>query len=627
VALLKSCQGTFSVIYFENMLTFIQQEIVTAPLGAALVTAGAGSGKTRVLTQRINHLLDNGIPDYAIVALTFTNKAASEMKERVERIRGVRLSSFLGTFHSFCVRLLRQHIECLGDWTKDFSIYAEDEKIKVLKEIAGKDGAKQVAWHLSNWKNEGGLLSGYNCDDEEMVAFMRAYQSKLGKCNALDFDDLLLKTLEIFEKCPDVLDKLQARYKYILVDEFQDTNRVQYKIARELAKGHGNIMVVGDEDQCIYTWRGASIENLKDFKKDFSPNIYKLEQNFRSCKNIVDLANTLIQNNTNRIQKTLFSNLDEGQIEFKQFYDERSEAEQTILKILEGKRDGYRLGDFAILVRINSLSRVFEDQLMRFNIPYIIWGGFKFYDRMEIKQALSYLKFMTNQNDLIAFQDALSFPKRGIGDASLDKILRGEELTGKAKEGYANFLDTITQLKEIKSLAELAQKFLQITGLVKAWGTGKEEDDRRVDNLYELVGAIEQFAQENPEAELSEYLQTVTINVGEAIDQGDRVVISTIHSAKGLEFKNVFVVGLEDGIFPLERAKHSFNEMEEERRLLYVAITRAMDNIVLSHSTSRFFRGERNYQIPSRFIGEIAPTQLPQAQPSQSAGWNFSKWW
>ncbi|MCL2587251.1 MAG: ATP-dependent helicase [Firmicutes bacterium] len=613
------------------MLTKVQQEIVEAPLGASLVTAGAGSGKTRVLTNRISFLLDNGIPDWAIVALTFTNKAAKEMKERVERMRGEHLGAFLGTFHSFCVRFLRKNIECLEGYTKDFSIYDSDDTMKVIKEIVGKDEAKQVEYHLSTWKNEGGSLSEYECDNEEIVAAMRAYESRLKKSNALDFDDLLLKTLEVFEKCPDVLTRLQNKFKYILVDEFQDTNYVQYKIVRAIAQGCRNIMIVGDEDQCIYTWRGASIDNLKKFKADFDPKIYKLEQNFRSAKNIVELANSLIQNNTDRIQKRLFSELEEGQIEFKQHYDERAEAEYATLKIMEGRRDGYRLNDFCILVRINSLSRIFEEQFLRFNIPYVIWGGFKFYERLEVRQALAYLKHIVNPNDSVAFAEALSFPKRGIGEASLEKILKAEELTGKAQIGYQNFLEITAKLKSIDSLESLAGEFLKITGLVNAWKTGKEEDDRRIDNLYELMNAIVQFALDNPDATLSEYLQTVSINVGETGDQGDRVVISTIHGAKGLEFKNVFVVGLEDGIFPLERAKHSFSEMEEERRLLYVAITRAMDNLTLSCASSRFHRGERNYSNASRFIAELelesATPVNGQSKKPQSQGWGFTKWW
>jgi len=623
-------------------LTKIQQDIVTAPMGAVLVTAGAGSGKTRVLTHRIVHLMESCIRDWEIVALTFTNKAANEMRERIEKMRGQSVTTFLGTFHSFCARLLRKNIEHLG-YTSNFSIYDSNDTIKVLKDVVtaggfcglGKDAHKTAQYHTSKMKNEGMTLDEYRqeiahigeCD--EIIGIIKMYEARLRENNALDFDDLLTKTLELFDKAPDVLEALQNRFKYILVDEFQDTNRIQYEIVKRLAIKHKNLMCVGDEDQCIYTWRGANIENLKSFCRDFDPLIFKLEENFRSAKNIVESANLLISHNTNRLDKVLHSGLENGDITIKTYYDERQEAQRTIEDVINKcKYEDKNFSDFAILMRVNSLSRIFEEQLLRYNIPYVVWGGFKFYDRAEIKQALTYLRVIMNPCDEVALFDAISLPRRSVGEGSFQKIMtyarenkikaydtlskyvKGEteiKLTAKAKDGVENFVKVIDSLKEIhesNGLEGLATEFLVITRLMSAYKTGREDDERRIDNLYELVNAILGFAGHNPNATLEQYVQSVTLDTGEASAQEDRVVLSTVHSAKGLEFSNVFVVGLEEDIFPLERAKYNFSEMEEERRLLYVAITRARKCLTLSHATSRFYRGTRHYLQPSKFIEE-----------------------
>ena len=649
------------------MHTSVQNQIITAPFGATLVTAGAGSGKTKVLTDRIIHLLDNGISDKAIVALTFTNKAAKEMKARVEKSRGQSIQTFLGTFHSFCARILRKNIHHLAGYTSDFSIYDTDSSFKVIKEILAetklewldpKTGTKIVEFHLGNMKNKGLCLDSYrkliehrdDCDD--ILSVIGLYQKKLKSCNALDFDDLLLKTLELFEKSPDTLQTLQHQFDYILVDEFQDTNATQYEIVRRLAFGKKNIMVVGDEDQCIYTWRGASIENLNRFINDFAPRVFKLEQNFRSGKPIVDLANKLIGNNTNRLCKVLFSEIESGNVVFKQYYDDKDEARRIVETILARQTRNESLNDFAILMRINALSRSFEEQLNLYNVPYVVWGGFKFYERSEVKIALSYLKVLVNSLDNVATEDALGFPKRGVGEASIEKIAKHATETGqtmlqamtcpklglpaKAISGIGEFRSVIDKLTEIHNehgLEGIAAEFLDITKLARAYKTGKEEDERRIDNLYELMGAVKQFAKDNPEANLSQYLQSVSLNVGEGEESNDRVVISTIHSAKGLEFKHVFVVGVEDGIFPLERCKSSLSEMEEERRLLYVAITRAKQTLQLSYATSRYHRGNRTQQVPSKFLGEcgwenfsyenVSIRKVDQFKPSKAVSSDF----
>lgn len=627
------------------MLTPIQEEIVKSPLGAAIVTAGAGSGKTRVLTNRIAHLIDTGIPDWAIVALTFTNKAANEMRERIERMRGGRIETFLGTFHSFCLRLLKKNIHHLEGFTENFSIYDEDDSIKVIKEILkssqleylDKDSYKQVRGHISKMKNQGLSIAKYKGHVEhmmmsgELIDIMERYEARLIESNALDFDDLLCKTLELFEKAPDVLATLQRRFQYILVDEFQDTNKIQYQIVKKLAAGHGNIMAVGDEDQCIYTWRGASAENLGNFIDDFNPQIFKLEQNFRSGKKIVSLANQLIQHNETRLDKVLFSELDAGEVRLERYYDEREEARNVIYEIMKRvQNEGCCYSDFAILLRVNALSRVFEEQLRTYQIPHTVYGGFKFYERKEVKQALCYLKLLVNPRDNNAFGEVVNFPKRAVGQTSIDRIReygvhRGqscleatpsiidrsadEALTPKARTGLAEFFRVHTKLAEVyesDGLVGLADEFLEITKLREAWLADKEGGDERVRNLYELVGAIRMFAAENPEANLAGYLQTVSLDVGDQEVHSRRVIISTIHSAKGLEFNNVFLVGLEEDIFPLRRrdSEMAGKELEEERRLMYVAITRARERLDLSYAQTRFQYGERKLQRPSMFLEE-----------------------
>ena len=566
-------------------LTDIQKSIVTAPLGACIVTAGAGSGKTRVLTHRIAHLIENGIPDYAILALTFTNKAAGEMKRRIEDMTGGVCNVYLGTFHAWCARFLRMNI---GEpWTNAFTIYDTKDSAKV-------------------WK----LVGEENVD---------AYKQHLKNCNALDFDDLLEHTLEILKSNREIREKVQEVIKYVLVDEFQDTNNTQYQIVKILATKHKNIMVVGDEDQCIYSWRGACAENLNSFLSDF-PNakIYKLEQNFRSSSNIVALANKLVSNNTARLDKVLFSNLADGKIMVTKYFDERHEARTIAMQIASAYHNtGKNYSDFAILMRLNATSRNFEEQFRAFGIPHVIWGGFKFYERAEIKSALNYLRILVNPRDETALCDVLNWPKRGIGEGTIQKlrdhggdllssVLSPPKLAAKAAGGIKDFVNVYENLRgmhENFTLHDLALSLISTIGLDQMLKTGKEEDLARLENLYQLEQAIKNFATENPTAKLSDYLQTVSlVQDTDGATTNDAVIISTVHSAKGLEFENVFIIGLEDSIFPLHRARFNDKEMEEERRLLYVAITRARKNLYLSHCESRYFQGTRSYTRPSPFL-------------------------
>lgn len=615
------------------VLTDAQKQIVEAPMGAALVTAGAGSGKTRVLTQRIAYLANLGFTPESILALTFTNKAAREMKGRVDKLLGFSFDVFAGTFHSFCARFLFKNIARLEGYTKDFSIYDTSDTQKAIKEIfksnvfleLNKDDVKRIEWMLSHIKNENGKAVDF-CDGE-MLKAVDAYNTLLRKNNALDFDDLLVKTLEILEKYPDVLEAMQKRFKYILLDEFQDTNTVQYEIVKLLAGVHKNIMVVGDEDQCIYTWRGASSENFKKFSSDFDVRVYKLEENFRSCQNIVTLASGLVGKNSSHIKKQLFSKLPEGKIEFKSFFSAREEARAVVNSIIDGKA---KYSDFTIMIRINALSRLFEEQLRDYGIPYVIWGGFKFYERAEIKILLNYLQVLLNPNDEVALFEVLNFPRRGIGDTSIEKIKEvsrniavpcfdiiseiekyADHFTKKVVGGIKAFRDVYNRLDAIYNefgLLSLAEHMIGEIGLDREFGASKNEQDRdRLENVYQLVIDIKEKIKQTPDLTLSMYLKTASLATDtDAPEHDDRVVITTVHSAKGLEFKNVFIVGLEEGLFPISRSFNRAEDLEEERRLLYVAITRSMQFLHLSFSTRRMMWGKEEIICkPSRFLKEM----------------------
>jgi len=607
----------------EIKLTKEQKEIVEAELGPMLVTAGAGSGKTRVLTERVKFLADSV---GGILVITFTNKAAKELKER---LGGVQVEA--STFHSFCARFLRKYISRLDGYTTDFSIYDMDDRRKLLKAILGddaKEDLKNAEWHISNAKN------GCREPDEYHDVYIE-YQKRLRDNNALDFDDLLLRTLDVLGM-DEILQKTRDKYKYVLVDEFQDTNIPQYRIVKLIAGEHRNVMVVGDEDQCIYTWRGASAENTNLFVKEFEPRIFKLEENFRSGKEIVDTASKLVNNNENRIKKVLFSNQEKSFVNCDQKYNEREEAQVVAEHIYREVRNGAKYSDFAVLMRINALSRHFEEQFLAYNIPHVIWGGFKFYERAEIKSTINYFRVLVNPRDAVAFFDVINFPRRGVGDASIEKIkeqgIESAEIPKKARVGVNEFLGVIDRLREMRGLDELADSFISIIGLDKVYDKRKEEDLSRLENIYQLSKAMKDFRRDNPSATISDWLQSVSLmtDQDEKDAKGENVnavVISTVHSAKGLEFKTVFVVGLEDGLFPLARAKNSGAEMEEERRLLYVAITRARRNLFLSYCGSRFLHGKVQYCVPSGFLGECGfGSKSASLGPSTSVGMTSEKY-
>lgn len=608
--------------------------------GAVLVTAGAGSGKTRLLTHRIAYLIfEKHVPAYNILAITFTNKAANEMKQRVEKMVGEGNNVFISTFHSLCVRILRRDIEKLG-YTKNFSIYSDTEKKHVLKDIykqfdiENDSVQKSIEYHISNAKNQNASSLKYVNDnpfmssETDFIKVFDAYEATLKKNNALDFDDLLTKTLLLFNKNPDVLEYYQDRFRYIHVDEFQDTNKVQYDIVSLLSRKWGNIMVVGDEDQCIYGWRGANIENIMNFKRDFPlAKVYKLEQNYRSTKAILKVANSVIKFNKQRLDKTLWTDNEQGaDVVLYNAPTDRQEAEYIIKIIANCVREkGYSYSDFAILLRFNAPSRLFESYLNNAAIPYKVLGGFKFFERAEIKAILAYLRAIANPFDNESFMRIINFPKRGIGDTTVSKML---EIAGDKPlidvilniASYSEFNGGTKQ--KIEDFARLYQKLVarrndRIDDFVKflideaklseCYDGQSEDDIVRKANVSEYIDSVGEFVSENPNATLDDYLQSITLvsDIDTVADDDNNVLISTVHAVKGLEFKVVFVVALEDGIFPMVKTGERPSDIEEERRLMYVAVTRARETLFLTYSTRRMLYNNEKYYPQSRFIEEM----------------------
>ncbi len=629
--------------------------------GAVLVTAGAGSGKTRLLTHRIAHIIEDlGVPAYNVLAITFTNKAANEMRERLDKMLGDDAADvWVFTFHALCVRILRKFIKNLGGYTSGFSIYGEQEKEHCIKRILKdmqleEDITKEVIAAISDAKNQGKNPDEYakiyswrdNIDVIAKAYF--EYEKELKKSNALDYDDLLNKALYLLKTNDEAREYYQSKFRYIHVDEFQDTNKVQYDIIKILAAKHGNIFVVGDEDQSIYGWRGANFTNIFDFQTDFSGvSTYKLEQNYRSTKKILALANKIIANNTERLDKRLWTeNADGAEVKYYAARSDGDEADfvvQTIYNLQ--KTYGYKLSDFAILMRINALSRTFEERFMLYGVPHKIYGGFKFYERKEVKDILAYLKIIGNHNDNEAIARIINFPKRGIGDGTVRQLInyanvnattlydviftldKNEDLPSSVVKKvlpFTNVLQCIDNAyKSGGTLFDLTCYIIKVAGFKEFYAENTEDNETRKNNIRELAHGIEQFEQANPSAGLDEYLQQISLysDLDEMEEAGDCVSIATIHSAKGLEFKVVFVVGLEEGIFPDSRRAESKGEMEEERRLMYVAVTRAKERLYLTRAKSRFRFGERKDAMPSEFLRESG---FEDEKPKESAYSHYS---
>ena len=616
-----------------NSLNSEQRAALLETEGAVLVTAGAGSGKTRLLTHRVAFLLERGVSPYNILAITFTNKATKEMADRVSAMCEEGANIWISTFHSMCARILRNDIEWLG-YSRSFTIYDESDSEKVVKEILNERAMAEDRWkknilfHISNWKNTVMSLAEYEEamlaveDIKKIVGVMDEYEKRLKKNNALDFDDLLMKTYKLFLSNEQVRLKYANRFRYILVDEFQDTNTVQYELVKMLASVHGNVFVVGDEDQCIYSWRGANFKNIFNFKKDF-PNVkvFKLERNYRSTGKILDRANKLIAHNSSRLEKKLWTDKEGGdEPVIYNAIDERDEALFVASSIERMLKKGANPSDFAILMRLNAISRNLEEALLTYNIPHKIYGGFKFYERAEIKNIVAYLRLFVNPDDDIAFTKIINFPRRGIGDGAIAKLKAfagGQSLLRAVLSGAAEvepalqrklqtFIDTYNFLSSLDlPLGEFVGEVISKFALREAYDKKTEEGFDKIMNLSSFEAGVNEFARLNPEAGLSEFLESITLSSdSDDIGEGGSVTIASVHAVKGLEFKNVFIVGLEEGIFPISRA-NSADDIEEERRLMYVAVTRAEEKVFMSHCSKRFLYGKTNYQMASRFIREL----------------------
>ncbi len=622
-----------------------QQEAVKQIEGPVLIVAGAGSGKTRVLTHKIAYLIECGVPPKNILALTFTNKAAQVMKERISKLINFEASKqvWAGTFHSLFARILRFEANLLG-YSSNFSIYDTDDSANIIKRILNsynlntKFTPENVHRIISLAKNR--VISpeefsrNATTPAEKIIANLYyEYQSYLQKNNAMDFDDLLVNTYEMFNSFPDVLDKYQERFTFILVDEYQDTNRVQYLVLKQLSSKYRNITVVGDDSQSIYRWRGADIRNILEFQKDFpDAKVIRLEQNYRSTKNIISAADSLIKHNRNRIDKTLWTDNEEGElISLFPVESEKKEASFVVDQIKKlCSEKGYRYQDIAVLYRINAQSLEFENALRRENIDYIVVGGISFYKRKEIKDVLAYLRLLVNPNDNEAFLRAVNEPPRGIGKITtnhllvysrnwdvpifevIEKVDDIPEIQTRAKVILKEFAKWIRETKEKlekkTDIADILIKFIEESGLIYMYEeVSTEESFDRVKNIETLLSDIYDFLNENPDLTLEDYLQQISLisDIDEKNLSEDKVKLMTVHSAKGLEFPVVFVVGLEQGLFPLIRSRNNIEDEEEERRLFYVALTRAKEKVILTYAKNRQRFGVDSYQVPSIFLSEI----------------------
>ena len=626
-----------------------QRAAVEQTQGPLLVLAGAGSGKTRVLTCRIAHLIDSGVPAWRILAITFTNKAAREMVERVDSLTGESgKDAWVSTFHSCCARILRRDIEKLG-YKREFVIYDEDDRMTVIKGVAKQLGLsdkeyppKAIKAAISDAKNR--MLTprewlkdaGDNFRNRKLCEAYEKYEAQLRSNNALDFDDLLIKTLELLSEHPPVLQYYQDKFDYVLVDEYQDTNIAQYQFVRLMAGGKRNLCVVGDDDQSIYGWRGADIRNILEFEKDFPDcRVIKLEQNYRSTANILDAANQVIAHNAGRKEKALWTQCDPGdKVGLYHAMDERDEAAFAALMSKKLINQGVRPGEIAVLYRTNAQSRVLEEAFVRAGVPNRIYGGQRFYDRKEVKDLIAYMRALVNPDDDVSVRRIINEPKRGIGDSTVEALAlyagendlslmaaaldsEGAGLSSRAQRlvgGFADLMVELTEAMYTMSITEFTSALIERTGYVRALEESKtEENQTRIENIRELEGAVSEFAKLNPEGTLTDFLENVALitDVDNLNQTSGAVTLMTLHSAKGLEFDAVFLVGMEEGVFPLSRALFDETALEEERRLAYVGITRAKKKLYLSHAHTRMLYNARSANQLSRFVSEI-PQRLIQ---------------
>lgn len=639
------------MVNFEQ-LNPMQQQAVLQKDGPVLILAGAGSGKTGALTVRIAHMLQEGIRPWNILAITFTNKAAKEMRERINQLVGEEANDiWVSTFHSTCVRILRSEIHHL-DFDNHFSIYDADDQEKLMREcfkklnfsLTDKTYSVRSAMariskqkeELVSWQEYAQKVDKNDLREVQTAKVYQIYQTMLKESNALDFDDLIYKTVLLFRQNADVLEKYQNRFRYIMVDEYQDTNTSQYILIKMLAQKYQNLCVVGDDDQSIYGWRGANIRNILDFENDF-PNtkVIKLEQNYRSTKTILEAANCVIHNNITRKDKKLWTENEKGNIlhvyKAENEYDEGRFVSERI-EMLKNEGKGYH--NFAVLYRTNAQSRMIEDQLVKKSIPYRLFGGVRFYERKEIKDIISYLKVLSNPSDTIALRRIINVPKRGIGDTSIEKVntfalernIRFYEALGHLDEipelktrakKFQDFYDFMQHLKEDAktfSIVELIDAIVKRSGYMQLLlNEGTEEALSRIENIDEFINKASEYEKTDPEGGLSGFLEDIALvaDIDNYSENEESVALMTLHTAKGLEFPYVFIVGMEEGIFPSYRSivYGGEKEIEEERRLCYVGITRAREELFLSFAKSRMQHGITQYNAPSRFLKEI-PQEL-----------------
>ena len=641
-------------MHFLDQLNTVQREAVTCTEGASLIVAGAGSGKTRVLTYRIAYLLQQGVPASRIMALTFTNKAAREMKERIQRLVDANDARYLmmGTFHHVCTKLLRPNADKLG-FTRDFTIYDTTDSKSVIKAICKERGLDEkiykpgaVQARISMLKNNGVSPAQYGANQQllredrevrmyELATVYEQYQVRLRAANAMDFDDLLINTLVLMRTFPEVRTQIQEQFQYILVDEYQDTNYIQFLLVKTLAEPQNNICVVGDDAQSIYSFRGADIRNILNFRQQYpDAKLFKLERNYRSTQTIVNAANSLIHKNIHQIEKTVYSEKEAGQpLHLQPYMDDRTEALGVATAIQKQKHKGY--DSFAVLYRTNAQSRVIENELRKLNIPYRIYGGTSFYQRKEIKDVLGYLRLAVNPRDNEALLRIYAFPGRGIGETTMKKVslnaiehhrsyldvMRRPEDTGldvnagtiKKLRTFAQYMDGLSEQSETMDAYAFTEMVLRTSGVTTALALDRSQEGiDRAQNVQELLNAIREFVEQRVNegvdfTPITDFLSEVSLQTDQdenLTDTSERVTLMTVHAAKGLEFPVVFIVGLEENLFPSQFAVKP-SEVEEERRLLYVAITRAMEQCYLSFARQRFRNGTFNFASPSRFLNDI----------------------
>ena len=637
---------------FLQSLNEEQRAAVTAPIGPVLVLAGAGSGKTRVLTHRAAWLIvEHGVSPHGLMAVTFTNKAASEMRGRIESLLGMPADAlWIGTFHGLSHRMLRRHWR-EARLPQSFQILDEDDQQRLLRKIIREQKLDEQRWiprevqgFINSSKDDGrrskNLSDRNDPTRKQLIHLYELYEKRCEQAGVVDFAELLLRSYELLRDVPDLGDYYRDRFRHLLVDEFQDTNGIQYDWLKQLVGKGGAPFVVGDDDQSIYRWRGARVENMQHFRREFGATVYRLEQNYRSTAVILGAANAVIAKNTDRMGKELWTAAKGGEpIRVYAAFNERDEADFVIDRIREHERRGLPLTGAAVLYRSNAQSRAFEEALMAARIPYRVYGGLRFFERAEIKDALSYLRLTQSRDDDIAFERIVNLPARGIGGATLDLLRNdardhgrslwraGQEVAATlpsraagALRGFFALIDRLAGEIAEKPLHEQVQHVIQLSGLRDHHAREKEsKGEARVENLDELVNAAEGFEPENDDglSPLASFLAHATLESGEtqATTGLDCVQLMTLHAAKGLEFPTVFVVGLEEGLFPSERSAFDADKLPEERRLCYVGLTRAMQRLYLTHAESRRIFGRTSYRDPSRFLSELPPEALEDVRP------------